>query len=97
MARYTEILARACHWPSPEETADLVYAARVHDVGKIFVPERILNKPGPLTDDEFPGEECTRAWARKLSAIPPHSAMMRQAIEHHHQRFDGTAIPMARG
>jgi len=46
------VIARALGLSS-EETTDLVYAARVHDVGKIFVPERILNKPGPLTDDEF--------------------------------------------
>src|SRR6266853_308662 len=52
VARYTEIVARALRLSSDEIT-NLVYAARVHDVGKIFVPERILNKPGPLTDDEF--------------------------------------------
>ena len=52
VARYTEVIARALGLSS-EETADLVYAARVHDVGKIFIPERILNKPGPLSDEEF--------------------------------------------
>ena len=36
-----------------QEIAELIYVARVHDVGKIFVPERILNKAGPLTDEEF--------------------------------------------
>jgi putative two-component system response regulator len=45
VARYTEVIARGLGLSS-EETADLVYAARVHDVGKIFVPERMLNKPG---------------------------------------------------
>ena len=33
-----------------QDVGDLAFAARVHDVGKIFVPERILNKPGPLTE-----------------------------------------------
>src|SRR5271165_2169821 len=50
VARYTEVIARGLHL-SPEDTADLVYAARVHDVGKILISERILNKPGPLSED----------------------------------------------
>jgi diguanylate cyclase (GGDEF)-like protein len=92
VARYTEIIARALHLP-PEETADLVYAARIHDVGKIFVPERILNKPGPLTDDEFFLVKMHARVGAEIAGILPHSAMMRQAIEHHHQRFDGTGYP----
>jgi HD-GYP domain-containing protein (c-di-GMP phosphodiesterase class II) len=76
-----------------EETADLVYAARIHDVGKIFVPERILNKPGPLTDDEFFLVKMHARVGAEIAGILPHSAMMRQAIEHHHQRFDGTGYP----
>src|SRR5271166_4919350 len=92
VARYTEILAKALHLP-PEETADLVYAARIHDVGKIFVPERILNKPGPLTDDEFFLVKMHARVGAEIAGILPHSAMMRQAIEHHHQRFDGTGYP----
>ena len=52
VARYSEIIARSLGL-SPEDIGDLVFAARVHDVGKLFVPERILNKPGPLTEGEF--------------------------------------------
>jgi diguanylate cyclase (GGDEF)-like protein len=92
VARYTNIIARALHLP-PEETSDLVYAARVHDVGKIFVPERILNKPGPLTDDEFFLVRMHARVGAEIAAILPNSGMMRQAIEHHHQRFDGTGYP----
>jgi diguanylate cyclase (GGDEF)-like protein len=92
VARYTSIIARALNLPT-EETADLVYAARVHDVGKIFVPERILNKPGPLTDDEFFLIRMHARVGAEIVGVLPHSAMMRQAIEHHHQRFDGTGYP----
>jgi diguanylate cyclase (GGDEF)-like protein len=92
VARYTEILARALHL-EPEETSDLVYAARIHDVGKIFIPERILNKPGPLTDDEFFLVRMHARVGAEIAGILPHSSMMRQAIEHHHQRFDGTGYP----
>jgi diguanylate cyclase (GGDEF)-like protein len=92
VARYTEILAKALQLP-PEEISDLVYAARVHDVGKIFVPERILNKPGPLNDDEFFLVRMHARVGAEIVGALPHSAMMRQAIEHHHQRFDGTGYP----
>jgi diguanylate cyclase (GGDEF)-like protein len=92
VARYTAVLARALNLP-PEETADLVYSARVHDVGKIFVPERILNKPGPLTDDEFFLIRMHARVGAEIVGILPHSTMMRDAIEHHHQRFDGTGYP----
>ncbi len=92
VARYAEIIARALQLP-PEETADLVYAARVHDVGKIFVPERVLNKPGPLTDDEFFLVRMHARVGAEIIGILPHSTRMRQAIEHHHQRFDGSGYP----
>jgi diguanylate cyclase (GGDEF)-like protein len=92
VARYTEILARALQLP-PEETTDLVYAARVHDVGKIFVLERILNKPGPLSDDEFFLVKMHARVGAEIIGILPNSDMMRLAVEHHHQRFDGTGYP----
>ncbi len=92
VARYTEVIARALGLSS-EETADLVYAARVHDVGKIFIPERILNKPGPLTDDEFQQVKMHAHVGAEIVGTIPHSKMMREAIEHHHQRFDGSGYP----
>src|SRR6202042_3813519 len=87
VARHTEVIARALGLSS-EETADLVYAARVHDVGKIFIPERVLNKPGPLTDDEFLEVKMHAHVGAEIVGTIPHSKMMREAIEHHHQGFD---------
>jgi HD-GYP domain-containing protein (c-di-GMP phosphodiesterase class II) len=92
VARYTEVIARALGLSS-EETADLVYAARVHDVGKIFIPERVLNKPGPLTDDEFQQVKMHAHVGAEIVGTIPDSDMMREAIEHHHQRFDGSGYP----
>src|ERR1700720_3085041 len=92
VARYTEIIARALRL-SPDEITNVIYAARVHDVGKIFVPERILNKPGPLTDDEFFMARLHARVGAEIIAILPHSTTMQEAIEHHHQRFDGSGYP----
>ena len=92
VARYSEVIARALGLPS-EETADLVFAARVHDVGKIFVAEQILNKPGPLNDEEFFQVKMHPHVGAEIVGKIPHSDMMREAIEHHHQRFDGSGYP----
>src|SRR5246127_2198230 len=77
VARYTEVIARALGLSS-EETADLVYAARVHDVGKIFIPERVLNKPGPLTEDEFFQVRMHAHVGAEIVGTIPHSDMMRE-------------------
>jgi diguanylate cyclase (GGDEF)-like protein len=92
VARYTEVIARGLGLSS-EETADLVYTARVHDVGKIFVSERLLNKPGPLGEDEFLQVKMHAHVGAEIVGTIPHSRMMREAIEHHHQRFDGSGYP----
>jgi diguanylate cyclase (GGDEF)-like protein len=91
-ARYTAVVARGLGL-SAEETADLVYAARVHDVGKIFVDERILNKPGPLSDHEFQQVKMHAHVGSEIVGAIPHSSAMRLAIEHHHQRLDGSGYP----
>jgi len=92
VARYTEVLARALGLSS-EETADLIYAARVHDVGKIFVPDRVLNKPGPLTDEEFHLIRMHPEVGGEIVGTIPDSAKIREAIEHHHEHFDGSGYP----
>ena len=92
VARYSETIAHALGL-SADEISELVYAARVHDVGKIFIPERILNKTGPLTDDEFRHVRAHAHIGAEIVSTLPHSTAMRLAIEHHHQHFDGTGYP----
>ncbi|HEX6087677.1 MAG TPA: HD domain-containing phosphohydrolase [Thermoanaerobaculia bacterium] len=68
-------------------------AGLLHDIGKIAVPERLLNKNGPLTRDEFLrvidhpviGEEMVRPLTT-LSAVL-------KLIRHHHERYDGRGYP----
>ena len=73
--------------------ADLAYAGRVHDVGKIFVAERVLNKSGPLTDDEYQMMKQHAHWGAKIVATIPDSEKLQQAVEHHHEAFDGSGYP----
>ncbi|GHF38852.1 diguanylate cyclase (GGDEF)-like protein [Deinococcus metalli] len=98
-------IARALGW-SPAEASVLGVAARLHDVGKIGIPDAILLKRGRLTPDEFEQMQThTEIGARILSG--GRSALLQLAEEiarTHHERWDGggyphglrgTAIPLA--
>lgn len=83
-----------------EEEIDLIgVAAITHDVGKISIPDAILNKPGRLTPEEYDLMKThTVKGAQLLSKIPQmreHSAY-RYAYDialHHHERWDGRGYP----
>jgi diguanylate cyclase (GGDEF)-like protein len=92
VARYSEILGRALGM-SAEDAVDLAYAARVHDVGKIFIPERILNKSGPLTEKEFFLVKMHPGVGGEILATLSGGEMMQKAVEHHHEAFDGSGYP----
>jgi putative nucleotidyltransferase with HDIG domain len=68
-------------------------AALLHDMGKLAVPEHILNKPGPLTPSEFDRMKLhAAAGADILSAIDfPYPVV--PIVRHHHENWDGTGYP----
>ncbi|MEY2609958.1 MAG: hypothetical protein RLZZ128_607, partial [Actinomycetota bacterium] len=74
-------------------------AARLHDIGKVAIPDSILLKPGPLTPAEFEIMKThTTVGARILSGS--NSPLVRLAEEvalNHHERWDGTGYPNALG
>jgi putative nucleotidyltransferase with HDIG domain len=78
---------------SEKELGDLELAALLHDVGKIAVPESILNKPGKLTDEEFKliKEHPVRGEAI-LSPVVELKEIAR-VVRAHHERYDGTGYP----
>jgi HD-GYP domain-containing protein (c-di-GMP phosphodiesterase class II) len=89
---YTGIIARGLNL-SAQEVEDIIFAGRVHDVGKLFIPDRILNQPGPLTEDEFAVIKThSHVGAEVLRAIPEIERVA-QAIESHHEAFDGSGYP----
>jgi len=69
-------------------------AALLHDMGKLAVPEYILNKPGPLTAAEFDKMKLhASVGADILSAIEfPYPVV--PIVRHHHENWDGTGYPM---
>ncbi|MGI6093000.1 MAG: HD domain-containing phosphohydrolase [Negativicutes bacterium] len=79
----------------PRDGVTIAYLAGiVHDVGKIGVPERILNKPGSLTDNEY---ESVKRHAIKgadiLSDIDGFEDIA-SIVRHHHERYDGLGYPL---
>ena len=65
----------------------------LHDVGKISVPDHILNKPGALTFDERAVIETHPQLGHDLVAPVPVLRESLNAILHHHERIDGTGYP----
>lgn len=70
-------------------------AALLHDLGKIGVPDAILNKPGPLTPAEYGViKEHTEIGSRILAGCTERVLQMAQEIAlSHHERFDGSGYP----
>lgn len=86
--RYAEAVGRCLALPEAEQQA-LRWASILHDVGKIGVPEQVLNKPGALNGEERAAiERHAELGARILANV---SGMERVAdlVLHHQERFDG--------
>ena len=67
--------------------------ALLHDVGKIAVPDALLQKAGPLTDEEWLEMREHPATAQRLLGRLPLPDGSVRAIRHHHERFDGRGYP----
>jgi putative nucleotidyltransferase with HDIG domain len=91
VARHAERIARAMHLPDAE-VARIRTAAVVHDVGKIYTPREILEKPGPLTDEELAVMKLHSSDGADMlrSVRDPQLAAI---VRHHHERLDGSGYP----
>lgn len=91
VSRHAVMIGRAMRLPR-RQRAKIRLAGLLHDVGKLYVPSEVLNKPGKLTDEEFGlikkhaalgGEIVARLGDPELTSI----------VRHHHERIDGTGYP----
>lgn len=94
MSHYSKVISLACGHSNKEADA-LLHAAPMHDIGKIGIPDRIMLKPGKLTDDEFAemkkhpeiGAEILGESDSDLIELAKVIAMT------HHEKWDGTGYP----
>ena len=72
---------------------ELEFAARLHDVGKIRVPDAVLHKPGPLDEDEYAVIRCHAAWGSETLMNIPGLEAVATVVRFHHERWDGNGYP----
>ncbi len=77
----------------PRRREALIYASLLHDVGKLGISERILLKPGSLTDEERSVIELHPRIGYQLVRQVPALEEIAPAVLHHHERFDGDGYP----
>jgi HD-GYP domain-containing protein (c-di-GMP phosphodiesterase class II) len=81
---------------SPSRLRDLAIGGLLHDIGKLAVPDEILKKPGPLTDDEYDVVmQHVHTGASLLGELGGFSPMVHRLVRGHHERFDGSGYPKA--
>jgi diguanylate cyclase (GGDEF)-like protein len=79
----------------PEEADDpqMAYGFLLHDIGKLAVPDDVLNKAGPLNDEEWElMRDHPQAGVRILAPIPFLGRAL-DVVRHHHERWDGCGYP----
>jgi len=78
---------------SPIRLRALATGALVHDIGKLSVPDAVLKKPGPLTDEEFALIKRHPESGDRLLADLGFGDDIRQLVRDHHERLDGSGYP----
>ena len=92
VAEYSRLIAKA--WGmSKEECQEIEWAAKLHDIGKIAIPDAILNKDGRLTDDEYARMKSHTVEGAKILKDFTLLKHVTEGAEYHHERPDGKGYP----
>jgi response regulator RpfG family c-di-GMP phosphodiesterase len=93
VSRYSVVIAETIGM-SASEIQQIELGGRVHDIGKIGVREAVLNKAGPLTEDEYRHimTHPVVGW-RILSPLLHEMPMALNIVRGHHERYDGSGLP----
>jgi hypothetical protein len=92
VAQYAVIVAQALGYDQ-EAISRVQHAALLHDIGKLALPDAILNKPGQLTPEEW--QMVKQHPVRGCAIIASIDSLADKApgIKHHHERLDGSGYP----
>ena len=92
VAAMSAAIASAMGLPD-DAVEDLRLSGQLHDIGKIGIPESLLHKPGPLTEDEYTRvKEHVRIGMEILTPLTPLARVL-PAIQDHHEHWDGSGYP----
>lgn len=94
MSHYSQILALAAGY-GEQQAEDLLHAAPMHDVGKLGIPDAILQKPGPLDEREWATMRRHPEIGAEILGDHPGGllAMARRIALAHHEKWDGSGYP----
>lgn len=92
VTEYAMAIARSMGLPE-HEMQNIKYAAALHDIGKIGIARKVLNKPGALSEEEFLHVKTHPELGDSI--IEPVAFLQgpREIIIHHHERYDGKGYP----
>jgi len=94
VSAYAALIAEALNM-GDAEIEEIRLGGVLHDIGKVAIPENILNKSGPLNPEEWETMKShVRFGARILDPLTP-LARVREMVLHHHEFFDGSGYPDA--
>ncbi|MFZ0334332.1 MAG: HD domain-containing phosphohydrolase [Candidatus Acidiferrales bacterium] len=92
LSKYCVTMAERLQLPDEMRVA-LRRAGIVHDIGKIVVPEHILVKPGPLTEEEWKIMKQHPLVGERICSPLKSFRLVLPAIRHHHEKLDGSGYP----
>ncbi len=94
--RVTEMTMRLARFLGIKD-AELVHLRRgalLHDIGKMGIPDSILLKPGPLTEEEWEIMKQHPVYAKEMLSSIPFLSPALEIPYHHHERWDGSGYPL---
>ena len=92
VAEYSYMIAKELGM-SDKEASDIKYVALLHDIGKIAIPDSILNKTGRLTDEEFAVMKTHSAEGARILKDINIMPELDIGAKYHHERYDGNGYP----
>lgn len=92
VTQYALWMAEELRWPD-EQMRMMEFGARLHDIGKIIIPDHILNKRGKLTPEEWALMQQHPVAGEKILSGISHLQATRPYVLYHHEHWDGTGYP----
>lgn len=91
--RYAVALAGEISISEDRTLAAIDAAALLHDIGKLGIPDRLLDKPGPLTPDEYDHVKLHAIIGADILSAVAFPGPLAVIVRHHHENWDGTGYP----